>query len=43
MQEADLFPRYMGHQLRPTLLATIVGKLTEINHKRNSVTLETDA
>jgi hypothetical protein len=36
MQEAELFPRYMGHQLRPTLQATVVGKIIEFNNKRNS-------
>ena len=42
MQEVELFPRYMGHQLRPTLPATVVGKIVDFNHKRNSAILETD-
>jgi hypothetical protein len=43
MQDLDLFPRYMGHQLRTHLSATVVGKLLEANPKRNSLMLETDS
>ena len=38
----DLFPRYLASQLRTQINATIVGRLSEINKKRGSFTLETD-
>jgi hypothetical protein len=42
MIEVELYPRYMAHQLRTQLNATIVGKLTEINKKKESFIIETD-
>ena len=42
MQEVELYPRYLAHQLRTHLSAALVGKLVETNPKRNSLLLETD-
>lgn len=42
MQEAEFYPRYLAHQLRTHLPATVVGRLLEVNEKRNSVLIETD-
>jgi hypothetical protein len=42
MQDAEYFPRYMAHQLRTHLSATVVGRLVEVNEQRHSVMIETD-
>jgi hypothetical protein len=42
MIDIELYPRYLSHQLKTQLNATVVGKLVEINKKRGSVILETD-
>lgn len=42
MIEVEVYPRYMAHQLRTQLNATIVGKLIEINKKKESFIIETD-
>ena len=42
MIEVEIFPRYMAHQLRAQLNASIVGKLIETNKKKASVMIETD-
>jgi len=39
MQEVELYPRYMAHQLRTHLSASVVGKLVQINDKRHSIML----
>lgn len=42
MIEVEIYPRYMAHQLRTQINATIVGKLTEINKKKETFIIETD-
>ena len=42
MIEVEIFPRYMAHQLRAQLNASIVGKLIETNKKKASLMIETD-
>lgn len=42
MIEVEVYPRYMAHQLRTQLNATIVGKLTDINKKKETFIIETD-
>jgi hypothetical protein len=39
MQDVELYPRYMAHQLRTHIPASVVGKLIEVNEKRHSVML----
>ena len=39
MQDIELFPRYMAHQLRTHLAATVVGRLVELNDKKHSIVL----
>lgn len=43
MQDIEFYPRYMAHQLRTHLPATVVGRLVETDSKRNSLLLQTDA
>lgn len=43
MQETELYPRYLAHQLRTHLSATVVGRLLEVNDQRNSLLVETDS
>ena len=42
MQEVEVYPRYLAHQLRTHLPATVVGRLVEMNDKKRSLLLETD-
>lgn len=42
MMDVELYPRYMAHQLRTQINATVVGKVIEINKKKASLVLETD-
>lgn len=39
MIDVELFPRYLAHQLKTQLPATVVGKLIETNKKKGSITL----
>lgn len=42
MIDVEIYPRYMAHQLRTQINATIVGKVVETNKKKGSFIVETD-
>ena len=42
MIDVEIYPRYMAHQLRTQINATVVGKVIEINKKKGSFIVETD-
>ena len=42
MQDPEYFPRYMVHQLRTHMPASVVGRLVNINPNKRSITIETD-
>ncbi len=37
--DVELYPRYLAHQLRTQINATVVGKVVDINKKKGSLIL----